>query len=157
MPYLESDPELKKEDFLPSVFEAMQTEGELYSVTSAFELYSMAGRTSDVGENTGWNLDEFYGLLEKKGEDVRIFESDRKMDMLDSLLAVSLTDFVEWETGKCNFKSKDFMDILKICDRFGSEGDQEDEAKMYFAGDKSLEKTVEIIQERIRTYVNENR
>lgn len=127
MPYLESDPELKKEDFLPSVFEAMQTEGELYSVTSAFELYSMAGRTSDVGENIGWNLDEFYRLLEKKGEDVRIFESDRKMDMLDSLLAVSLTDFVEWETGKCNFESKDFMDILKICDRFGSEGDQEDE------------------------------
>lgn len=33
----------------------------------------------------------------------------------------------------------------------------EDEAKMYFAGDKNLEKTVEIIQERIKTYVNENR
>ena len=33
----------------------------------------------------------------------------------------------------------------------------EDEAKMYFAGEKSLERTAEIIQERAKTYVNENR
>ena len=33
----------------------------------------------------------------------------------------------------------------------------EDEAKMFCAGEKSLEKTEEIIQERAKTYVNENR
>lgn len=33
----------------------------------------------------------------------------------------------------------------------------EEEAKAYFAGDKSLDETVEIIQKRAQTYVNENR
>lgn len=32
-----------------------------------------------------------------------------------------------------------------------------DEAKIYFAGRKSLDKTVQIIQKRVQTYVNENR
>ena len=131
MPCLESDPELGKEDFIPSVLEAMQTEGNLYSVASAFELYSVAARTSDVGEKAGWTFEEFYAFLDKKGEEVQLFESESKMDMLDTLLAVGLTDFIDWESGTCSFDGHDFMEILKTCDRFGNDREQEEDISVY--------------------------
>lgn len=124
-PYFEKDPDINAEDLIPSVLETMKVDGKLYYVAPSFYLYSLAGKTSDVGTDTGWTFDDFKALLEKKGDDVRPFYSDNRSDMLYSLAGVGLSDFVDWTTGECSFDSQDFKDILQLCYDKGVDAEME--------------------------------
>ncbi len=41
-----------KEDFIPNVLHAHETEGKLYGIPVSFSLHTVYGRTSDVGAET---------------------------------------------------------------------------------------------------------
>lgn len=129
-PYFDQDPELGLEDILDPVLDGMQIDGKLYYVTPYFQIITMAGRTEDVGEETGWTFDELKALLEKKGDGVRPFYDENKWGILYSFLGHSITDFVDWETGECSFDSGQFQDILEICNK-GTNEETDRSVNMY--------------------------
>lgn len=115
MPYLEKDSELSKDDFLPTVLEALQSEdGKLYYAAPSFGISTLMGKTSDVGKNIGWTFEDMKALLDKKGSKSRLFYSTYKEELLNNFY-YSYSDFVNWETGECSFDSQDFKDILELC------------------------------------------
>lgn len=117
-PYYEKDSELKTDDIIDSVLEAMKTDEKLYYIVPGFSINTIVGKTKDVGDGTGWTFDELKALLKEKGEDVSLFDTQAsKSEILDSLLEIA--DFVDWQSGECSFDSQDFKDILEICNDKG--------------------------------------
>lgn len=77
---------------------------------------------------SGWSWDDFETDIKPTSQE----EADLYMDLINNTKKVS-----DWNS-----------DILEIII---------DESKAYFQGDKSLDETVNIIQNRVKTYVNESR
>lgn len=118
-PYFEKDTQIKETDLIPTVLDAMKVDDKLYYVAPSMNVYSLETRTSDVGKRMGWTFDEFKNFISKKGDDVNLFYSNNKSDILYSLLDGVLSDFVDWSTGECNFDGQDFKDVLQICNENG--------------------------------------
>ena len=125
-PYFEKDSEIHKEDVIPAVWDAMETEGKHYYISSGFFLYSLIGKSKDVGTGSGWTYEELKEILEKKGKETQLLSSKNKTDLLSTLLCVGVTDFVDWNTGECSFDSEEFKELLEICNEYGIEEKGED-------------------------------
>lgn len=126
-PYYEKDAEVNMDAFVPSVLEGMKIDGKLYYIAPYCTINTVAGRTSDVGKGSGWTFDELMAALEKKGSDVIPFLEEEKSGMLEDFLMTGLSDFVDWQTGKCSFDSEEFKDILLLCNRGVDEVEYVDE------------------------------
>lgn len=120
-PYFEKDPEIDKEDVIPAVWDAMETEGKHYYIASGFFLQSLIGKSKDVGTDSGWTYEELKEVLEKKGTEIQLLSAENKTSLLSSLLCVGVTDFVDWNTGECSFDSEEFKELLEICNEYGIE------------------------------------
>ena len=124
-PYIEKDSEINTEDIIPSVYEAMQSDGKLYYVAPSMSIYTLAGKKKNVGTETGWTYDDLKALLAKSGKDTQLFYMNQKKIIMEYLLGVGLTDFINWETGECSFDSQDFKDLMEIANENGIDGEPE--------------------------------
>lgn len=114
-PYFDKDSELNTSDILDSVLEAMKTDDKLYYISPDFRIATIIASAEDVGTEPGWTVEDMKALLDEKGEDIKPFYSENKLDILETLLVRSTSDFIDWQTGECTFDSQDFKDILEFC------------------------------------------
>ncbi|MCM1497446.1 MAG: extracellular solute-binding protein [Clostridium sp.] len=124
-PYFDKDEELNTSDIIPSVYEAMQTDGKLYYIAPGFNMVTLVAKADDVGTEPGWTFDDLKALLDEKGEGVQPFYSNNKGEMLYSFLSAGIEDFIDWQTGECSFDGQDFKDILEICNSYGTNDETE--------------------------------
>ena len=116
-PYCEKDTEINMEDVIPSVLDGMKMDGKLYCVAPNFGVWSAACKASDADGKEGWTVAEMKAVLEKKGGDALPFKNPDKSDMLYEFLGTSLNEFINWETGECDFNNQEFKDILEFCNK----------------------------------------
>lgn len=124
-PYYENDTEYQTGNMIDSVKKAMEYDGKLYFVTPVFSLTTIAAKTEDVGDSTGWTVEELKKLIEKKGKNIQLFNSaDTKGEYLWYFLYNSISDYIDWENGTCSFDSEDFKYILELCNEKGVEEEE---------------------------------
>ena len=116
-PYVEKDPDIKKEDFIPSMYESMLHDGKLYYSTSGATIMTLIARKSEVGDEMGWTFQEMKEYVDSQPDNARIFYSDNKTDILESFMYSCGKDFVNWDKGECYFDSQDFKDVLEMSNR----------------------------------------
>lgn len=124
--FLENDPELKLEDYSPEVIEAFSQDGKWYQMVPSYFLYTVFGKTADVGEEPGLTFDELKALRAKKGEDVQIFSERTKMSVLNDAIMMNSDEYINWETGECYFNTPEFISLLEFANEFPSEIDYEE-------------------------------
>jgi len=118
-PLIDADAELSREDFFPNVFSALEVGGGLYAACAGFSIRSLIGASSVVGDEPGWTFDDYYAALESMPEGCEGFDvGTTKQDILNTLLAIEMDRFVDWNTGECNFDSEEFIEILRFTDQF---------------------------------------
>ena len=112
---MENDPDFNKADYLPNVFEALETDGKLYTIFPHFMLWTYIGKASEVGEKPGWTIDEFIAYLDSKPEaqDIIIW-----MNREQFILNTSMNYFADRKTGRMTFDRDIFMKILQASERF---------------------------------------
>lgn len=118
-PYVEAD--LNREDYVESVFNAYSSGDKMYGIVSAFTLMTVIGKTSDVGEEQGWTIDDVMALMESKPEGTELFSYCSKDSILYYMCNMSLDSFINWETGECNFNDGYFEKVLEFANRFPKE------------------------------------
>jgi len=124
-PYYEKDTTFHTDNMIDSVKEAMEYDGKLYYVTPSFSLTTIAAKTEDVGNGTGWTVAEFKDFIEKKGKDVDLFDSvDIKGEYLWYFLSNNISDYIDWKNGTCSFDSEDFKYILELCNEKGTKDEE---------------------------------
>lgn len=122
-PYIEKDGEIKETDFIPSVLEAMKTDGKIYYVSPSFYVQTMVAAKDLVGEKSGWTYQEMFELLDSQKGDVRPFYLEEKTEMLSFFLLYCNSDFIDWHTGECKFDSEEFKKILELCNKGKNENE----------------------------------
>ena len=121
-PYLDSDKDYKREDFFDNVLKALEVNGGLYQITSSFNVATLIGATSVVGDKPGWTYQQLQDALANMPEGCQAMDMyTTRGDLLQTLLCTDLNHYVDWANGKCNFESQDFIDLLKFTAQFPAE------------------------------------
>ena len=116
LPYIDEDGELSREDFVDSVFDALTVDGKVTSLPTSFSIYTLAGRTSDVGKSMGWTMNDLMVLLEEKGEEVMALPPWLPENaFLAWVCSISTGEFVNWDKKECYFDSDAFIQLLEFC------------------------------------------
>ncbi len=120
-PLMDKDPEIKKEDFLPSVLGAMEKDGKLYTLPFLFSMQFLAASKKVTGDREGWSVDEMLKVYEgmKKGA-VFMPLCDRER-FVSTMMRQGIRDYVNWDTGEVSFDSDGFIQLLKYSQNFVSE------------------------------------
>lgn len=125
-PYLDADKELKREDFFPNVLKALEVNGGLYQVAPSFQIITLIGGSSVVGDKPGWTYDEFNAALATMPSGCTPLDQyTTRDDILQRLVTMEMDNLVDWNTGKCSFDSEDYINILNFANRFQAEFDWE--------------------------------
>lgn len=118
---IDSDQALKREDFLQNVLAACEQDGKLVTLPTNFSLQTVVGKTADVGEESGWTLDEMKALLESKPEGTELFYGMTREQALNLCLSLGYNDYINWNDATCNFNSEEFIDVLEFANMFPEE------------------------------------
>ena len=125
-PFIDKDPDLGRDKLMVRPLEANQQDGKLYEIFGNFTIRTVAGPTKIVGDRMSWTLADLREALAKMPEGCSIFgEFDTKSNMLDTVVSLNMDQFVDWETGKCNFDSDQFKAMLEFCNTFPAEFNSE--------------------------------
>lgn len=118
-PYYKKDEDVQLTDLIPAVAKAMQTDGHYYYVTPGFRIVALAGKSSVVGENSDWTIEDVMNIMAKY-PDAQLFYDCKKDDLLNLFLAQGTSSFVDWSTGKCYFDQQRFRELVQFCEKYDS-------------------------------------
>lgn len=108
--FVDADPELSRDDFLPNVLAATEVDGALPYMTAAYKLRTLVGSTPDVGATPGWTLSDCSGLPKES------FFPNMTADYLQLCLAQSAgSAWLDWAAGQAHFDSESFTESLAFC------------------------------------------
>ncbi|MCM1118257.1 MAG: extracellular solute-binding protein [bacterium] len=124
-PFLEKS-SVKREELIESVLDAYTFDGVLVSIPISFSVNTIMGRTSQLGDRTGWTIKDIMEFSAQYPE-AKLFQYASKASMLSTCLQYSSDAFIDYSNGKCSFDSQDFMDILEFCNTFPTEVDYDSE------------------------------
>ena len=121
--FLEKDTELKKEDLLPNVLEALSYDGGLYRLAPSFAINTFVAKTADVGEEPGWTMDEALTLLASKPEGTNLLSEITASNFMYYTMWICGEQYVDWDNGQCYFDSDGFIKILEYANSLPREID----------------------------------
>lgn len=119
--FIDSDPDMKREDFVESFLKANETDGKLFKISFDFYIASVVGKTSLVGEKQGRTAEEFFELAESYPDKQAMPADMTKAKALLTFAYYGCNEYVDESTGTCSFDSDDFIKMLEFCNRFPSE------------------------------------
>ncbi len=118
--YLDKSSALKRSDFVENVLRGYTYGDVLACIPKSFELSTIIGKTSDVGEKQGWTLQELVAYADKH-PGAQLFDNISKQEIMYYLLVSNEDSFIDWSAGKCSFDSDEFKSLLAFVNRFPSE------------------------------------
>lgn len=120
-PYIEKDSELDINNFMPNIIEAFSQNGKLYIMVPNFSIRTLVAKTSEVGPERGWTVQEAMALWDSKPEGTEFLNGSTQAEMLDSCMRMASSQFIDPKTGKCSFDSEEFIQMLEFINRFPKE------------------------------------
>lgn len=118
VPYFAKDNEIKEEQFVESVLNTYKVNGKLYTLPANFNINTLAGATSSVGNEMTWNMQEFIAYAQSLPEGTEILDGLTSDGFLMNVLLYNMNEYVNFNTGECNFNSEDFIKLLEYCSRY---------------------------------------
>ncbi len=124
-PYIDKDEAMAREDFFPNVLSLYETDGKLYRIAPSFTVFTVSGKTADVGPEPGWSLEDLYQVMAGKPEGTQVFSEMTRGNLMSYGMQMSGEQFIDWKTGKCSFDSEEFIGLLKFAGQFPEELDED--------------------------------
>ena len=126
-PLIDADPDLGRDSLVTELFDALSIDGKLYQICENFTIRTLAGNRDMIGDGSSWTVQELMNAAKNLEDGATILgQYSTKAAVLQNCLFKNLAYFVDWSTGKCNFDSQEFIDILKFTEMFPKEFNWED-------------------------------
>lgn len=122
---LEADPELGKLEYLQNVWDAYSVNGKLYAAVSCFNVRTMAAKKSLVGEPQSWTMADVEAVVATMPEGATAFGSMVRESFIYYMMSYAGQDFIDVNTGKCDFTSQSFVDMLEYAKTLPKENPQD--------------------------------
>ncbi len=125
-PYLDADEELDREMYLANVLAGAEIDGKLVYTIPGFVLNTVAGASAIVGDAPGWTYASLSEALRKMPDGSEIFgPTVTRSQVLSTCLHLDLSHFIDWETGKADFSTPEFLSMLEFAKQFPASYDWE--------------------------------
>lgn len=112
---IEADEELSQVEFVQNVFDAYSVKGKLYYVIPSFNIQTMMGKISLVGDRSTWTMADMQQMMAGLPEGTTLLgDSITRGSFFNTMMQYSGADFVDVETGKCNFDDPGFISIMEF-------------------------------------------
>jgi len=145
---MDNDPGFDKNNIMQCVRNAYEVDGKMYQMPTKFNIQTLTGYTSIVGEKEGWTIDEITALMEKY-PDSALTSNANKQNIMNLLMTMGFYDFIDYEKNTCSFDSEEFIKLLNYANSFSekslienmSEDDRMDfweNEKFYFQDNRIL-------------------
>ncbi len=132
-PYIESDPDIDRSDYLENVLDTMRVDGKLYGLVPSFHVSTVLAKTSIVGKKTHWTMDEFNELMNSYGETTEDFGKLDKTSFLYTAMWHNGNAYVDLKNGEAKFDTPEFIKLLEHTERYPDEIDYDsDEIQEYW-------------------------
>ncbi|MBQ7766437.1 MAG: extracellular solute-binding protein [Lachnospiraceae bacterium] len=123
-PYIDADPDVNKEDMAPNIL-ALGSRGEdTYILTGAFNISTMAMKKSLVPNGETLTLAELRQIEQQYGN-VPAFRDMTRDDVLRLAMEMNYSEFLDLKTGKCEFNTPAFYELLEYAKHYPAEIDWE--------------------------------
>ena len=129
---IEKDGELSQADFLQNVFEAYSMDKKLYYVIPCFQVDTLIGASSVVGDRTSWTFADAMQLLKTLPEGTNLIPEESRSSFLFTMMAYCGGSFIDTGTGKCNFQSRNFLTLLEYAKSLPEELDADSYGEDYW-------------------------
>lgn len=144
-PYIEQDSELDINNFMPNIIDMCSKNDKLYMLVPNFYIQTLVAKTSEVGAERGWTVQEAMDLWDSKPEGTEFLNGMTKVDMLNECMNFASSQFIDWESGKCSFNSEDFIRMLEFVNRFPEKIDDDYYSDDYWENYDSQWRTGKVI------------
>lgn len=108
-----ADPELSKYEYLENVWEAFSVNDKLYLVVPNFSIQTYVAKKSLVGNRSGWTMSEFQQFMKTMDPEMKPFGDMVRDSFMYYVMNYCGADFVDVNTGTCNFMSEEFISMLE--------------------------------------------
>ncbi len=123
-PFLEDDQGLKREQLVESVLDCNTVEGILTCVPARFTLNLLLGKSSLIGEEASWSVEEFLQCVrDYEGMQIangnyyfRHSELSNKYSIVEVVLQNGVEHYIE--DGKANFNQPKFRTLLELANEY---------------------------------------
>lgn len=122
-PFIEADEELELNDLMPNIVDAYSMNGSWYRLVPYYTISTMIAKSSDVGTQRGWTVQEARDVLASKPAGTQFVNTTTRDTMLTNSLIIAGNQFIDWESGKCSFDSEGFIQLLEFVNEFPAEID----------------------------------
>lgn len=117
-PYLDSDEELSREDFLPNVMSAFERDGKLYGFPVCFDVDTMIGPSSLLGDRSSWTLEEMMDIVSGIDANTNFFENSSQSAVMNICVKANWNRFVTWQGDRFSFDKELYKQILEFTSTF---------------------------------------
>lgn len=121
-PIMEKDESFNRADYLENIFDAFSVGDKLYRVTPSFSIVTYSGKKSVVGDKDSWTMDDFLAVHEANPDSDMLTEMT-STDFVDSMIVFNIGQYVNYETGECNFNTDSFKKALEYAKTLPTEID----------------------------------
>lgn len=121
-PYLDNSTVVQRDDLFETILNAYTIDGILCAIPRSFSVQTLAGRTSEVGEESGWTLAEMIAFAEAHPE-TQLLPYASKLQVLSTCMIFDFDSWVNWETGECFFDTPEFKAVLEFANKYPAEAD----------------------------------
>ena len=123
---------LSRDYFVPQVMSALEKDGKLYELPTSFSVQTAYALSSIASQYDTWNVAAVQDAMTQLQEGATVFSDGwTKNTALSNCLSRNLSAFVDWTTGKCEFDSEAFQQLLAFCNSFPAETSGGDGAIAY--------------------------
>ena len=123
---------LSRDYFVPQVMSALEKDGKLYELPTSFTVTTAYALSSIASQYDTWNVAAVQDAMTQLQEGATVFSDGwTKNTALSNCLSRNLSAFVDWTTGKCEFDSEAFQQLLAFCNSFPAETSGGDGAIAY--------------------------
>ncbi|MCL2045878.1 MAG: hypothetical protein FWG88_05785 [Oscillospiraceae bacterium] len=110
--YLDNDPELSREDFMPKALEAMEYQNQFIYAANCFRIETFMAKSNHVNSQLGLSLGDMYIALDNLGDNSYVFAKMKPNDILYEALHYNV--FWDLEELICDFDSDEFIELLQF-------------------------------------------
>lgn len=108
-PYIDADPDLSRESFLPNLLSALEVNGELHELWTGVRLKTLTASTADCERLPFTTLSELANAAKQQGRP--LFSAG--YDLLGYAVEISACEYVDMNSGKCSFDDTSFTALLQ--------------------------------------------
>lgn len=110
--YISNSSVISADDLQPSIIKGYTYDNKLIALPKDFTINTLISDSNIVGNDMGLDYDTFFDIA-NSNTDKEIFSYNTKNAALYTLIAQNLDDFINWETGDCEFNTDKFIRFLE--------------------------------------------